>query len=250
MTVGHKDRAQAFGPHPLMYDRVRPGYSKEMAAWLIGNTPHMRVVEFGAGTGKMTQALLAADVVQVSAIEPSAKFAKFLRDNSPKSRVAVYEEHVEALDFGRDFTRSVVSAQAWHWFDEESAVEAAANIIAPLGVLGIVWNVRDASVPWVRAYTEALHIGDTLPDSHRVPTLDSRFTEVEHVAVRWSHKIPRYYLHDLAETRSHTITADTRTRNAIREAVDRVVHTEPYLRDRPYIELPYVAHLYRARRNP
>ena len=41
------------------YERARPSYPEEAATWLTGSVP-ARVVELGAGTGKLTAALVAA----------------------------------------------------------------------------------------------------------------------------------------------------------------------------------------------
>ena len=58
--------------------------------------------------------------------------------------------------------RTVICAQAFHWFATPSTVAEIARVLQPGGTLALVWNVRDESVPWVRALTEIIqpHEGD------------------------------------------------------------------------------------------
>ena len=44
---------------------------------------------------------------------------------------------------------AITVAQAWHWFDHERATAEAARVLRPGGRLGLVWNARDRSEPWV-----------------------------------------------------------------------------------------------------
>jgi hypothetical protein len=53
------ERARAFGSVAAEYDRGRPTYPPEAVQWLLGEAP-LEVVELGAGTGKLTAALVAA----------------------------------------------------------------------------------------------------------------------------------------------------------------------------------------------
>jgi SAM-dependent methyltransferase len=43
----------------------------------------------------------------------------------------------------------ITVAQAWHWFDHERATAEMARVLTRGGRLGLVWNARDRSEPWV-----------------------------------------------------------------------------------------------------
>ena len=51
--------ARSFGVAASVYHRARPGYPVEAVAWLVGDA--QRVLDLGAGTGKLTEALIELD---------------------------------------------------------------------------------------------------------------------------------------------------------------------------------------------
>ena len=50
----------------------------------------------------------------------------------------------------------VVSAQAFHWFRATEALSEIGRVLRPGGGLALVWNSRDASVPWVARLNEVI----------------------------------------------------------------------------------------------
>lgn len=57
------------------------------------------------------------------------------------------------LPAGTASVAAVVAATAFHWFASEEVLAEFARILRPLGVVALVWNVRDETVPWVRNHT-------------------------------------------------------------------------------------------------
>jgi SAM-dependent methyltransferase len=55
----------------------------------------------------------------------------------------------EALPFAARSIDAVAVAQAFHWFDTDQAMAELARVVRPGGRLGLIWNARDRSVPWV-----------------------------------------------------------------------------------------------------
>jgi SAM-dependent methyltransferase len=57
----------------------------------------------------------------------------------------------EALPFQAASLDAITVAQAFHWFDAEAALEEFHRVLRPGGRLGLLWNARDRSEPWVDA---------------------------------------------------------------------------------------------------
>lgn len=150
MTEIHPTSAAGFGGDMSVYERGRPSYPADAVGWLVdglGIGPGRRVVDLAAGTGKFTR-LLVPTGADLSAVEPSAamraQFAEALPD------VPVDDGTAEALPFADASLDAVTVAQAFHWFDVARATTELARVIRPGGGFGMIWNERDASVPWVR----------------------------------------------------------------------------------------------------
>ena len=44
----------------------------------------------------------------------------------------------------------VIAAQRFHWFANRAAVEEIHRVLAASGSFGIIWSLKDTSVPWVK----------------------------------------------------------------------------------------------------
>jgi SAM-dependent methyltransferase len=51
---------------------------------------------------------------------------------------------------------AVVCAQSFHWFATNEALHEIHRVLRPGGAFGLVWNLRDDSVPWVAALTRIM----------------------------------------------------------------------------------------------
>src|SRR5215469_13086922 len=70
-TGEHSRRASSFGSQAAAYDTYRPTYPAAFVDWALATRPDtgLPVVDLGAGTGKLTEGLLAAGA-EVIAVEP------------------------------------------------------------------------------------------------------------------------------------------------------------------------------------
>src|SRR5215218_9289383 len=129
----HASRAASFGSVGGEYERGRPSYPTEAVAWLVGTDP-LRVVDLGAGTGKLTRRLLALghDVV---AVEPAPGMLEQLEVELPA--VTALAGTAEAIPVADGDADAVVAGQAFHWFDAERALPEVARVLCPGGRLGL-----------------------------------------------------------------------------------------------------------------
>ena len=80
--LDHSALASSFGSVADQYDRVRPGYPDDAITWMLPAGAR-RVVDLGAGTGKLTR-LLSARGIAVTAVEPDAQMRQVLQASSPE----------------------------------------------------------------------------------------------------------------------------------------------------------------------
>lgn len=153
MTGIHPSASQGFGAGASVYAHGRPGYPPEIKTWLaekVGLGRNSHAVDLGAGTGKFTPNLLATGA-RVTAVEPiEAMRSELVRSLPEVVAVAGSATAIPLPDASAD---AVVCAQAFHWFDTPEALAEIHRVLKPGGALGLVWNERDDSVPWVAALT-------------------------------------------------------------------------------------------------
>ena len=159
----HRDAAVGFGRAADVYERARPGYPSEAVALLVEELaigPGSTVVDLAAGTGKLTR-LLVPTGAHLVAVEPVAAMRERLEVAAPG--VTVIEGTAERMRLDGASARVVLVAQAFHWFDAARATIEIARVLEPGGGLGLIWNVRDESVPWVQELTRIMepYRGDT-----------------------------------------------------------------------------------------
>jgi SAM-dependent methyltransferase len=230
-------QARSFGAAADTYERGRPSYPPDAVAWLVPSEART-VVDLGAGTGKLTRALLAPDR-EVVAVEPSAgmrtQFSRVLPD------VRVLEGTGESIPLPDTCVDTLVCAQAWHWVDPSQAVPEAARVLRPGGRLGLVWNMRDVSVPWVAELERILRSYAAATNADRqADHVGSPFGPVERQNFHWNHPITTGEAMDMVASRSYVITLQPEIREQL------LGHVRALLDAQRPTEMPYVTECYRA----
>lgn len=158
----HPAAADGFASAADTYARARPEYPAAIDPWLrdtLGLGEGRTVLDLGAGTGKFTRSLLTsgARVIAVDAV-PAMLEQLTARFATVATHVAIATE-LPLPDLSVD---AVVCAQSFHWFATSEALAEIHRVLKPGGLLGLIWNVRDESVDWVRSLTEifAAYEGD------------------------------------------------------------------------------------------
>ena len=238
-------RARSFGAAAAAYERARPTYPREALDWLLPAGAR-RVVDVGAGTGKLTRALVERGL-DVVAVEPTegmrAQFAAVLPG------VELLEGTGEDLPLPDGEADAVLFAQAWHWVDPAVAAPEVARVLRPGGTLGLLWNVRDASVDWIARLDRLLPSGAGEEDlGSLAPRIGPPFGQVERYDVRWSMPITVEGLLDLTASRSWVIALDEERRRAVFDDVRALAQAR--LEAVGTLELDYVTRCSRARVQP
>ena len=138
--------ASSFGAAAAAYAEHRPDYAPAAVRWALEPAPGSRVLDLGAGTGKLT-ATLAAAGAQVTAVEPDPAMLAQLHRALPG--VPALPGSAEAIPLGDACMDAVLAGNALHWFDMAVAGPEIARVLTPGGVLAGLWNVLDDTVAWV-----------------------------------------------------------------------------------------------------
>ncbi|RSM88026.1 class I SAM-dependent methyltransferase [Kibdelosporangium aridum] len=138
--------ASSFGAAAASYAEHRPDYAPAAARWALEHAPGPRVLDLGAGTGKLTAALVALGA-EVIAVEPDPAMLTELRRAVPTVRAL--PGNAEAIPLPDASIDAVLAGNALHWFDMSVAGPEIARVLAPGGILAGLWNVMDNRVDWV-----------------------------------------------------------------------------------------------------
>ncbi|WP_062296663.1 class I SAM-dependent methyltransferase [Demequina maris] len=238
------DRSTSFGRAAADYARGRPGYPDDAVAWMLEGVQG-RVLDLGAGTGKLTAAVLHArhDVV---AVDPDPVMLATLEAHVP--RATVMRGRAEEIPLPDASVGAVVLGQAWHWVDVEAASAEVARVLAPGGVLGLIWNIRDERDPWVAALSRVIgHSTAELLLAGGGPRVAAPFGPLEFYESAWSRPFTASSLHALVRSRSNYITGPDALKKDIDTALDALIARTAGLADGGEATMPYVTHAFRAR---
>jgi ubiquinone/menaquinone biosynthesis C-methylase UbiE len=240
MTSDASDPARSFGGVADSYDRGRPTYPRDAAAWLTGDQP-LSVLELGAGTGKLTQQLVALGH-DVHATDPDAAMLAKLQERLPEVRTS--QSSAEEIPAGDRSYDVVVSAQAFHWFDLDRALPEIARVLTTGGRLSLVWNQRDERVPWVRRLGAIIGTQDQLREPAAALASSKLFAEVEQSEFRFRQQIDKVSIRDLVLSRSNVATLPAEEREA--KLAEVAAFYEEYGRGMDGMQLPYSTRCFRS----
>jgi SAM-dependent methyltransferase len=243
-------RSRSFGSVAELYERLRPDYPAAALDAVLGAVlggAARRVADVGAGTGKLTRALVRRGL-SVIAVEPDGVMRAVLSDAVPGADARGGTG--EALPIGDHEVDAVIFGQSWHWVDSERAAREATRVLTPGGVLAMLWNLTDDRVPWVAELDRitANPAGVTKFPAD-LPAL-AGFGAPERVEVPWSQTLTPGELVDLTRTWSMVNTLPDAERERVIGEVGRLVDTHPELAGRERLDFPYVCTTRIFRRAP
>ncbi|KQR73776.1 SAM-dependent methyltransferase [Burkholderia sp. Leaf177] len=241
----HRAAAEGYASLAGTYTRGRPDYPPEVAAWLrdqLGLEAGKTVIDLGAGTGKFTPRLIDTGA-QVIAVEPVAGMLQKLAASFPQ--VDARAGTADAIPLSDASVDAVVCAQSFHWFATHAALAEIHRVLKPGGTLGLIWNLRDARVPWVakldaivnrmegdtpRYYTGAWR--SAFPFNGLGPLDERHFTQ-GHTGS------PDDVILNRVRSTSFIAALDVHKRAAIDREVMALIASEPELAGKEVVTVPY-----------
>jgi SAM-dependent methyltransferase len=246
VPITDKDtRARSFGGVAELYQRGRPGWPAGAIEWLLGSEP-LDVLDLGAGTGKLTAALLAGGH-RVTALEPLPEMREILAATLPDA--SAIDGRAEQLPLTDQSVDAVVAGSAFHWFDRGPALAEVARVLRPPGVFGLLGNRFDTSIDWQRKLRKvtnggAIYRGDHWP---KQPELRERYAEVEDRSIAHRMEVDVAALRDYLASTSWLATMEPDEREAHLARIDEFWATDHELRGRDTATLVWRTDVRRSR---
>ena len=142
------------------YVKYRPHYPAAVIPYLAteaGLTRDTIVADIGAGTGISAQPFLD-NGNKVFAVEPNKEMRemseKLLQRYPGFTAIAGTAEHTTLPNASVDL---IVAGTAFHWFDRNAAITEFRRIAHETAHVVLMWNVRQAGLPFEKGYEKLLH---------------------------------------------------------------------------------------------
>jgi len=249
--------ASSFGIAAVAYAEHRPDYARAAVGWALESAPGPRVLDLGAGTGKLTATLVALGA-ETTAVEPDPAMLTELRRALPGVRS--FPGSAEAIPLPDESVDAVLAGNALHWFDMDVAGPEIARVLVAGGILSGLWNVVDDQVDWVAGLArvsgaEAIGPRDT-PADWRVETAAAHLPKSASAA-RFGSPVQKEFPHEQRRTADSLVaTLSTRAGMLVmpeQEREARLSRIRAFLASRPEtadeeFSLPMLTCVLRVRR--
>ena len=254
-------RARSFGAIAEDYERWRPGVDPAVADWFVPQRVR-RVIDVGAGTGKLSR-LLVGRADEVVCVEPDERMRAVLAREVPEATVRDGAgERIPVEDASAD---AVLVSSAWHWMDHAAATAEAARVLRPGGTLGVVWSGIDWTDEWFQQLRRRVEADSAAAPSGVLAALvdraatdggrnvlelppDAPFSEPERHGVRWDLPMTADDLVGLLGTVSGILVLPDDRRRAVISEVRDLLRRYGDIEGDVTVPLPFGAQCWRTRR--
>lgn len=129
----------------------------------------------------------------------------------------------------------------------EALPDADSRVLRPGGALGLVWTIRDESVPRVAAFTHAMHsfAAENFINARGL-RVGAPCAGLDKREFAWESRSSREDLVAMVKSRNYYIAADAHPRATVDARVDEVLATLPALSKTGVVALPYITHAHRT----
>jgi SAM-dependent methyltransferase len=226
-NLPNSEYSRSFGAEAARYARYRPSYPDEAIRHVLNGLTTQRILDLGAGTGKLTASLIGR-APEVIAVEPDDAMRAVLAVNVPAAKaLAGSAEDIPLPDGSVD---AILVGQAFHWFPRPESDYEMARVLRPGGVVGLVWNFPDRDVEWVPKLYRATR-DESPPGAEPGAPLDAElFTTTEETSFRSAHVLhgPDGLI-NLVHTWSWVITRPANEQATIDERLHALITEYPEL---------------------
>jgi SAM-dependent methyltransferase len=230
-----------------VYERARPEYPSEAVVWMseeLGLAEGRTVLDLGAGTGKLTRALVPTGA-RVIAVEPGERMLAELRRAVPG--VEALRGAAETIPLADDSVDAITVGQAFHWFRHDEAVPELHRVLRPGGRVALIWNSRDQDRPLQREFSALIRPmipPDRPPVGHSVKGLEESelFGPVERRTFPFLQRLDADGLVDRISSVSFVAAAPADARAELERGLREIVAAEG-----GSVEFAYVTEIYVSR---
>jgi SAM-dependent methyltransferase len=182
------------------------------------------------------------------AVEPVDAMRARLEETLPN--VTALAGTAEAIPLEDASVDAVTVGQAFHWFDGDVALAEIHRVLRPRKRLGLIWNVKDESVDWVRLLSEIIE-----PYRGRAPKVASGawkkafertelFSPLERARFSFVHDVDEDIVVARVASISFIAALDRRVRERVLAQVRELVAAHPDTRGRRFFPLRYRTGVY------
>lgn len=246
----HDYVSRGFGTSTELYEKIRPEYPEAAVAALVSALGIARgrvVVDVGAGTGKLTRALVPTGATLI-AVEPLAEMRERLAESVPTA--VPFDGTAERMALRDGSAHAIIVAQAFHWFDGERALAEFHRVLVPGGRVGLIWNVRDRRAPWVAAFDALVDAVDPDRPDHQTGKWRAAFDRtllfgpLEEREFAYAQTLTPAEFVDRARTVSSIAALPETERERLLDRFRELAATHPDVRGRETVTLPYLTKVY------
>jgi SAM-dependent methyltransferase len=178
----------------------------------------------------------------VVAVEPDGGMREAFAAAMPG--IEILEGSAEELPVPDGAFDAVTAGQAFHWF-EERALPEFARALRPGGLLGVIFNLRDESEPWVAELARILRHPEA---DAEIETFGPLFGPVAEATFTHAQQIDVPGLLGLVSSRSYTIVMPADERAEMLAGVEALGRRAAAASTDGELRLPYVTVCLRAER--
>lgn len=224
------------------YDRFRPGFPDAAADAVIPVSVGV-ALDLGAGTGKFTERLVSR-ASRVIAVDPSEQMISVLRRKLPGVEAVVGS--AERIPVADATVEAVSVAQAFHWFERETACAEIRRVLVPGGTLGLLWNHSDPACAWDRACARVAHpwLSEDVSVSESAQEALPGFEAAGRLEIPWRERVSRDDYISRWLTVSSFLAASTEERARMVADVESILDADPGTAGLDEFALPQVTDVY------